>query len=615
MNRKRKADLGCSLLGAAFVVSAAVFSNAAIERTLLGQSSGKLEWGPTVFRLLLALHGAGLMVVGILIRRREESVGPNSRSGSADLNACAGSKSTTASASWFVLGGLTLAAVGLRSWHLNSCLWFDEVLALLDFVRPPLATIVTSFESQNQHMLFSILAHFSIRSFGESAWALRLPALGFGVASIWALFFLGRHLVGRLEALLACTLMTFSYHEIWFSQNARGYTGLLFFATLATWLWLEASSRNSWRWWIYYAVVSFCGLWVHLTMAFVLAAHVAVYAVTLLKSRLTRTGGIGYAWRAFEWKPIVAWLLCGSLTLQAYALALPQFFTGALQEGVTERSEWTNPIWALQEMLRGLQIGWSGTAVVLCGAVIALVGWLSIWRRNWQAAIIMVLPGLIGGASMLALGHNLWPRFFFFAMGFALLIVVHGAVQLPQVLSSLSQRSWASPRIVSAAGLTLASLLIVASALTVPRCYVVPKQDFTGALKFVENARGADDAVVAVGLAAMPYRRYFAPQWLSAQDVSELEDIRREHRRMWVVYTIPLELQQFHPALWSLINSDFEVIKVFPGTLGGGQITVCRERAELSASAHLPIVLSTPEQTNRGAGHGHVLKTALVKQE
>jgi mannosyltransferase len=291
-------------------------------------------------------------------------------------------------------------------------------------------------------------------------------------------------------------------------------------------------------------------------------------------------------------------LLCGSLTLQAYALALPQFFTGALHEGAAGPSVWTNPIWALQEMLRGLQIGWSGTVVVLCGAVLALVGWLGIWRKNWQAAIIMVLPGLIGGASMLALGHNLWPRFFFFAMGFVLLIVVHGAVQLPNLVSLLTPSSWVSPRMASAAGLTLASLLIVASALTVPRCYLVPKQDFTGALKFVENARGADDAVVAVGLAAMPYRRYFAPQWLSAQDVSEFQVIRRQHRRMWVVYTIPVELQQFHPDLWNLINSDFEVIKVFPGTLGGGQITVCRERGDLSAFTPLPTTSSTTHGRN-----------------
>jgi mannosyltransferase len=603
MNRERRAAIGWLVLGAALVVTAAVVSDAAIERTLMGQSSGKLAWGPTLFRLLLAVHGLALMLVGIRIRKQQGSTRPDAESASAPSRGAARLTRKIAWVPWFVLGGLSFIAVGLRLWHLNSCLWFDEVLALLDYVRPPLATIVTSFESQNQHMLFSILAHFSIRWFGESAWAVRLPAVVFGVASICALFLLGRHLVGNLEALLACTLMTFSYHEIWFSQNARGYTGLLFFATLATWLWLEAISRGTWRWWIFYGVASFCGLWVHLTMAFVLLAHVAVYLV-LLVSRRARVGIAGYEQGGFLWKPIVAWLLCGSLTLQVYALALPQFFSGALHEGVAERSVWTNPIWAIQEALRGLQIGWSGTAVVLCGAVLALLGWLSIWRRNWQAAVIMVLPGLLGGATMLALGHNLWPRFFFFAMGFALLILVRGAMVLPQLLFSLIRRPWASSRLGRAAGVVLASLLIVASALTVPRCYAAPKQDFTGALNFVEHARQPDETVVAVGLAAMPYRRYFAPQWLTADDVPELQILRRGQRRMWLVYTIPLELQQFHPALWNLIKTDFEVIKVFPGTLGGGQITVCRERSDLSASMRFPFLLSTTQNPNPTAAQG-----------
>jgi hypothetical protein len=58
-----------------------------------------------------------------------------------------------------VLAALGVTALGLRLWQLDSCFWFDEVLTVVDFVRPPLGQIVTSFPSQNQHMLFSVLAH------------------------------------------------------------------------------------------------------------------------------------------------------------------------------------------------------------------------------------------------------------------------------------------------------------------------------------------------------------------------------------------------------------------------------------------------------------------------
>ena len=106
---------------------------------------------------------------------------------------------------------------------------------MVDFARPPLAHIVSSFPDQNQHMLFSVLAHGSLRLFGENAWALRLTLGRIRAGEHLGAFLLGRIILTRSEALLACTLMTFSYHHIWFSQNARGYMGLLFTAILATW--------------------------------------------------------------------------------------------------------------------------------------------------------------------------------------------------------------------------------------------------------------------------------------------------------------------------------------------------------------------------------------------
>jgi uncharacterized membrane protein len=48
------------------------------------------------------------------------------------------------------------------------------------------------------------------------------------VASIGALYLLGRAVAGPTEALFAAALMTVAYHHVWFSQNARGYSGLLF---------------------------------------------------------------------------------------------------------------------------------------------------------------------------------------------------------------------------------------------------------------------------------------------------------------------------------------------------------------------------------------------------
>ena len=66
-----------------------------------------------------------------------------------------------------------------------------------------------------------------------------MPALVFAVCTIPALYHLGRQITSRQEALLASVFLVGSYHHVWFSQNARGYTGLILGAVLASILFLR----------------------------------------------------------------------------------------------------------------------------------------------------------------------------------------------------------------------------------------------------------------------------------------------------------------------------------------------------------------------------------------
>lgn len=549
------------VIGVILIGFALLAQNSDIEQALVSDPSRTLAWGPSLFRALLISHGLALLLTATIWRRKllaAHSSGVPARAEQTRLQA-------TGRSPWLILCGLSGLALGLRLFHLNSDLWYDEVLTLLDFVRPSLGDIVTSFPSQNQHMLYSLLAHCSVNLFGESAWALRLPSVIFGVASLLPLFLLGRRMLGVREALLACALMTVSYHHIWFSQNARGYMGLMFFSTLATWLWLEAMSRDRWIWWIGYAAALTLGMWIHMTMAFVVVAHGLIYLFERAREK------------KLTWKPFGSWLLFASLSLQLHALSLPEFLRTGLNE-VSLESEWTNPLWVITESLRSLAIGFSGGAVLLCGAAMVCLGWVSIVRRDRKAGFAMVLPALISGLTLLALGHNLWPRFFFFSMGFGLLIVVRGAMMLPRFLFGYIKPLRSREGLIAGTGLALALMMIIASSLTVPRCYALPKQDFTGARDYVEHNRSQDDAVVSIGLAGGAYGRYFARQWMVAHTGPELTDIEQRYKQVWLVYTIPIQAKAYCPDIWKEIEKDYKVVKVFPGTLGGGEVYVCQKQ-------------------------------------
>src|SRR5258708_6555649 len=84
-----------------------------------------LSWGPTVFRILLALHGFVLMLASFA--KREFRGGTLS--------------SGMSRPTWILLAALTGVAVLLRIPSLNSCLWLDEVLTMVSYGRPPLAWI------------------------------------------------------------------------------------------------------------------------------------------------------------------------------------------------------------------------------------------------------------------------------------------------------------------------------------------------------------------------------------------------------------------------------------------------------------------------------------------
>ena len=120
---------------------------------------------------MLAIHGFVLLACGIATRRMVGSADHRQEEPLTSEVDGLGKRH------WSALAALTLVALALRLWRLDSGLWLDEVSTLLDFGRVPLAEVVTMFPSQNQHMLYSVLMHLPLALWGESAWALRLPAV------------------------------------------------------------------------------------------------------------------------------------------------------------------------------------------------------------------------------------------------------------------------------------------------------------------------------------------------------------------------------------------------------------------------------------------------------
>ena len=451
-----------------------------------------------------------------------------------------------------------LLGAGLRLHRLGEGLWFDEIQTLVEYVRLPLGSIVTTYDSQNQHLFYTLLAKFSTLALGEGAFSLRLPAALLGVASLWAMYRFAREIVPAGEAFLATLILTVSYHHVWFSQNARGYTGLLLGTLVGTWaLWrLLSEPRAGGAWIALYAISMALAAYTHVTAALVSAAHLVIVATLAVIHR--KTGG----WR----RPAFALALSAGIGLVLYSPVLGQFIGTLLAPSPDAAStEWQHPLWLLAEtasgLARGLPGGWIG---LVLGAGVAGTGVVSFARRSPPLLALMVLPGVLTAAIMVGLGHNLWPRFFFFSAGFGVLIAVRGVYALAELVFHRHGPTTAT---------IVLALVAAASALSVPGAWG-PKQDYGGAASYIGKHRGPGDAIYTADLTFYPFNRYLGENWPELAGAEALVTAERQHPRTWVLYTFPIRLAAVMPEVWERLQASYDTAAVFPGTVGGGDIVV-----------------------------------------
>jgi hypothetical protein len=184
---------------------------------------------------------------------------------------------------------------------------------------------------------------------------------------------------------------------------------------------------------------------------------------------------------------------------------------------------------------------------------------------------------------VLGSGHHAWPRLFFFAIGFAALIVVAGAVAVGDALASVVTQE----RLRDVARVLPSCALLVAAALGLPRAYG-PKQDHEGAIALVEREMRPGDAVVTVGPSIV--QEYEHRDWPRVEDAQELAAVQAQAARTWLVHSFPVSFAALHGDIARVLERDFTLVGRFPGTLSGGDVLVWRADRPPSSPADRPDV-------------------------
>jgi 4-amino-4-deoxy-L-arabinose transferase-like glycosyltransferase len=215
----------------------------------------------------------------------------------------------------------------MRLARLDEPIGLDERLTWVHFVRQPWWTVLSDYFIPNNHVFHTLLAKASTELFGQSLWALRLPALAAGLLIVPATYVAVRLLYGPRPALIATAIVAMSEESIAYAVDARGYSivtlAFLVLVVLAVQLQRERSARR----WVGWVLVGSIGLWTIPVMLFPLGAVTAWMALSSVRARsyaalrelALATAGVG-ALTAALYAPVVAHSGLAALTRNEYVV-------------------------------------------------------------------------------------------------------------------------------------------------------------------------------------------------------------------------------------------------------------------------------------------------------
>ena len=415
-------------------------------------------------------------------------------------------------------------------------LWLDEASSLR-FARLSLAQLwswSSIVDPGNPPLYYSVL-HGWLR-FGDSEAALRIPSMVFGVLTIPLVYALGRTIRDHRLGLVAALLFAISPFQVWYSQEARGYSLVTLGATSAM-LGVAYLLRHPERSGTLRATGWALLAYVFGTTAALLAHDTAVFLPIGANLLL-----LGWWWthgrepRGF----LRNWLLAQVAVLCLWASWLPAYLHQVADGGAYS---WI-PRPTVGSVLSGAYAVYAGvtraTPYPLEAVVVVALAALGLWSwkqdRRWIAfVLVFVLSALLGELIV-----SLWRPIFLTQT------LIWSAVPLTLAVAAgvLSLR----PRVLIAA---LAILIVFAGFGLRSYYFLHDKEAWDQVAAYVDHGVQRGDTIVfSIGFLHIPFDHYYtAPAGYSVQEVEQLtgnpEDVfavreeTKTSRRVWLIVSHP----------------------------------------------------------------------------
>jgi mannosyltransferase len=478
----------------------------------------------------------------------------------------------------FVLILALSLGTALRLYHLgDKGFWGDEIWTA-QAAEHDLGYILTHSGAVPGYWrppMYLVMAHLAL-FVSPKEFAIRLPAMIFGMLGIAMIYRLGRLFYNRIVGLLAALLLVISPYHLWYSQEARWYSQLAFFSMVSLFFFyrftlLEDCTKDSIKNGFGFVAGTVLTLYTHLLAFLAIPAQILfagyVWLIRLLtgKRRPNRFGHSLFI-LSFGFTIIVILLLTLPLLLPVLSPAsTPPPTTPELKITAQLSLQWpdyTSMANLIGSLLAAYGVG-NPITVYLFGGLF-LLGFFFTVRRQPDLAILTSL-WLIGPFLSSIFWQSKFavlPRYLIFLFPVYLIVVARGITVIAEwpywlwaglrkigYYSSeghhlVTSNSWRSQR--AAIGIGLASVMVI-GVLQLPTLrlnYSQGKQtDWRGLAHYLEQHVRPGDVIVGEAWSQAALAYYFSrPGDVSIISVPTSDEARpiladfvKEQRRVWYI--------------------------------------------------------------------------------
>lgn len=407
---------------------------------------------------------------------------------------------------------LVLVGAYIRLACMNTPMRYDEAYTFLHYVREPFLIGISKYTAPNNHVFHTLLAHLSYVLFGDSPYAIRLPALLASIATLPLCYLLFKEIYDRDTALLGTGLVATSTILIKYGADARGYSLVTFFFILGLLIANRLRQEHRPFLWIGLSGSTALGLWTIPTMLY---AGGAIYLWLLLSVLLEGTYK-GTMARFAKWY-VASGVLAGVIALLCY---MPVFIYADISQIKAHptvaskllRLPLHDVLWQNVDVLHMVARQWNshlfpGSGIVLLfGAVVGL-----LWNRRISSTVLPLLLVTVVTCAVVVFMQGVVP----FARVWTFINPVYlaaAAAGILTVVRRLPMIRKARPQFV---GMTLAAAVVGAGAVWLWGGGALrlgkEGQSFYEADRVVSYIRPrlkGDDKIVLMGFALVPFQYY-----------------------------------------------------------------------------------------------------------